>query len=252
MDAQGHRKIELQSADDLSYLISNVRRAAAESIDAAFPPVDHPPTTTNSDGDELRLQIERLVDEYIVRTFTLAAPNLTINGLPLSDPTPFLSGASPGRAEPEERHEPFDGRKRLRVEDLAREEEDLLREIAALKRRVPAAAAAAWAGKIRSGVAEDEARLEKRKEEVEAMAVEGALSEEPSGPGRRGIPEGENAEKRKKRLLGDIKPLDRQGDVERAFGGAVETLGRLKKDMPATVAKMERARVAGEYAVTER
>jgi len=29
-------------------------------------------------------------------------------------------------------------------------------------------------------------------------------------------------------------------------------LGRLKGDMPATVAKMERARVAGEYVVTER
>lgn len=53
----------------------------------------------------------------------------------------------------------------------------------------------------------------------------------------------------------DVLPLEemeRQAETKRAFGTAVEKLGKLKKDMPATVAKMERARVAGEYAVTER
>lgn len=54
-----HRKIELQSAEDLTYLIANVRRAATESINAAFPPVDG----AAGHDDELRVQIERLVDE---------------------------------------------------------------------------------------------------------------------------------------------------------------------------------------------
>jgi kinetochor protein Mis14/NSL1 len=49
-----------------------------------------------------------------------------------------------------------------------------------------------------------------------------------------------------------LEPLERQDGVERGFAGAVAALGKLKKEMPATVARMERARVAGEYVVTER
>lgn len=61
--ASAHRKIELQSPEDFSYLISNVRRAAADNINAAFPPVQ------GADGqeDELRVRIEELVDD--VRLF---------------------------------------------------------------------------------------------------------------------------------------------------------------------------------------
>ncbi|KAI8176685.1 Kinetochore protein mis14 [Colletotrichum sp. SAR 10_65] len=53
----------------------------------------------------------------------------------------------------------------------------------------------------------------------------------------------------------EVLPLDeveRQGETKAAFMGAVERVGKLKKDMPATVAKMERTRVADEYTVTER
>lgn len=53
-----HRKIELQSPEDLTFLINNVRRAAEEHINAAFPPVDD----AQDDGaDELRVRIEKLV-----------------------------------------------------------------------------------------------------------------------------------------------------------------------------------------------
>ena len=57
-----HRKIEIQSPDDFRYLIDNVRRAAADSINAAFPPVE------GADGqeDELRVRIEQMVND--VRT----------------------------------------------------------------------------------------------------------------------------------------------------------------------------------------
>lgn len=233
-----HRKIELQSAEDFSYLIANVRRAAAAHINEAFPPVD--PSTTQGGDDELRQQIEVLVDEYITRTFTLAAPNLRVNGLPVTDPGPFLSGGDGKKKdEPEEQHEPFDGQKRERVEMLVREEEDLLRDIAALKRKVPGATAGSWGERVRGGIEGDERVLEQRKEEIVRMVREGGWDEEGKG-------------KKSKGMLGDVKPLERQEDVERAFGGAVSMLGRLKGDMPATVAKMERARVAGEYVVTER
>jgi kinetochor protein Mis14/NSL1 len=59
MDSESvHRKIELQTPEDLTYLISNVRRAAQTRLNEAFPPVD------GADGDdELRSRIEVLVNE---------------------------------------------------------------------------------------------------------------------------------------------------------------------------------------------
>jgi kinetochor protein Mis14/NSL1 len=60
MDDPAHRKIELQSPEDLTYLVDNVRRAAADSINAAFPPVDHP---LDGQEDELRNRIEQLVND---------------------------------------------------------------------------------------------------------------------------------------------------------------------------------------------
>ena len=47
-----------------------------------------------------------------------------------------------------------------------------------------------------------------------------------------------------------VDVLERQEGVEEGFRNAVEGLGRLKREMPAVVARMERARVAGEYVVT--
>lgn len=53
-----HRKIELQSPEDLTFLINNVRRAAEAHVNAAFPPVDD---GQDDGGDELRVRIEKLV-----------------------------------------------------------------------------------------------------------------------------------------------------------------------------------------------
>lgn len=149
-------------------------------------------------------------------------------------------------------YEAFDARRRARVEELAREEEDLMREIAALKRRVPAAAAKGFADGFWEGVKADEEALG-RAREVAAAAVavdrRGGDNDDKNDEGQEG-----DAEKtsRAKAILDGIGPLERQADVEAGYGGVVETLGRMKREMPATVAKMERARVAGEYVVTER
>ncbi|KAK3346782.1 hypothetical protein B0T25DRAFT_287630 [Lasiosphaeria hispida] len=223
MESSGvHRKIELQAPEDFTYLIDNVRRAAADSINAAFPPVE------GADGqeDELRVRIEEMVNDYIIQTFTLATPNLTINGLSI-DPSHYFSPTS-APLEPQIQYELFDPRKRERIEDLAREEEDLLRSIAALKRRVPAATATNWAVASKAGVAADEAAL---------ASVTARVEEDGATSGRK--------------TLEGMRPMDRQGKVEVAFAGVVETLVRLKREMPATVAKMERARVAAGYIATE-
>lgn len=52
-----HRKVELQSTADLTYLIANVSRAAREKIDRHLPP------DAASDGeDPLRRRVEQIID----------------------------------------------------------------------------------------------------------------------------------------------------------------------------------------------
>ncbi|KAK9441760.1 kinetochore protein mis14 [Metarhizium brunneum] len=209
--SQAQRKIELQSPQDLAYLVAKVRGAAAARINEAFP---HVP---GQGEDELRNQIESLVNEYIDKTFTLAAPNLSINGLPVSS-TEYLSPSPATR----DTHEPFDARKRQRVAELISQEEKLLEEVAALKRSVPGKAADEQAARVRDAIRRDEETVEARRA---AVAVEAGK-------------EGGSLR---------VDRLERQDGVEAGFRGAVEALGRLKRDMPSAVAKMERARVTGEY-----
>jgi kinetochor protein Mis14/NSL1 len=166
--------------------------------------------------------------QYILKTFTLASPNLTINGLPLSNPSALLTPPSNGDNPPEPQvhyeYEPFDSRKRDRIEQLISEEEDLLRSIAQLKRRVPQATASKWADATKAGIDADEELL---RVVCERVAEDGSVS------GRK--------------ALEGMGELERQEGVETRWNEAVAGLGRLKRDMPAAVAKMERARVAAGY-----
>lgn len=250
-----------------------------------------------------------MVLQYIAQTFTLSAPNLSINGFDLDAttfPAVYLSElsttnttANGGKKNtrssrkqqrdqeqelgPEVQYEPFDARKRARVEELARQEEDLMREIAALKRKLPGAAAQGYTDGFWEGVKRDEAAFAAAKERALRPFVsgdeEGEGEEEESNnttarveeagaadvDGDSGGRSSGNKKKsqnkkqqsgsssgKKKLLDGVDSQLERQTEVQERFAGVVDTLGRLKREMPATVAKMERARVAGEYVVTER
>lgn len=137
-----------------------------------------------------------------------------------------MHSSSPSAAA-EPAYEPFDTRKRIRIAELVSAEEKLLEDVAALKRSVPAAAAADHAARLRDAMQRDEDALQQRVAHVAATADDEAAR------------------------LGGVAPLDRQDGVEAGFRAAVDALGRLKRDMPAVVARMERARVAGEYVVTE-
>ncbi|KAK5295726.1 hypothetical protein LTR16_000709, partial [Cryomyces antarcticus] len=53
-----HRKIELQSPSDLSYLVQNVSRAARQKIDLHLPPSAAP-----EGEDALRRRVEELVEQ---------------------------------------------------------------------------------------------------------------------------------------------------------------------------------------------
>ncbi|EJP66399.1 kinetochore protein mis14 [Beauveria bassiana ARSEF 2860] len=229
----GPRRIELASHKDFAFLIANVRAAAAEHLHAAFPP------QSNGGEDELRNEIEAIVDSYIDRTFTLAVPNLSINGLPANAADFFKPSRSGSRKSsippmPSEEasisYEPFDAEKRARVAALVSQEEALLEQVAAMKRAVPAGVAAKVAAQLDDAATRDDAQLQ------------GALDAAATG---RALDGGDA-------LLLLLPPLERQEGVEERFRGAVDALGRLKRDMPSVVAKMERARVAGEYVRDER
>lgn len=58
-----HRKVELQSPADLTYLIANVASAAREKLDRHLPPQQ------DGDGkeDEMRTRVNGLVDEVSLR-----------------------------------------------------------------------------------------------------------------------------------------------------------------------------------------
>ncbi|EAA30670.1 hypothetical protein GE21DRAFT_10454 [Neurospora crassa] len=310
MESAVHRRIELQSPEDFTYLIDNVRRAAADSINAAFPPVDAGDRNgeDEEEEDELRVRIEQLVDDYITKTFTYVAPNISINGLPVTDPSEFLSLSSSPLTSPststttkrsngtikksskssssskiqktkkskkpkppQEEYEPFDPRKRSRLETLAREEEDLLRSIALLKRRVPASAASALADSLARQTDADQKALDRAKQRVVEegvvagrKALEGLLpfvtdaaagaaeGEDGNGSGDGDVTAGKGGNEKGgggAAAAAAGATMERQEEIEDGFAKAVEALRRLKSQMPATVARMERARVAGGYVV---
>lgn len=88
-----HRKIELQSPADLTYLIANVTRAAREKIDRHLPPDAAP---EGAGEDAMRKRVEELVDEYIQRTFAGARENVEINGMETGEMERELAKAGTG------------------------------------------------------------------------------------------------------------------------------------------------------------
>ncbi len=158
----------------------------------------------------------------------MAAPNLAINGLPV--PTPLSTKiASKNPAQPQITYEPFDDSAHQRLLDLAREEEDLLAEIATLKRKVPSHVAARFGDLSRSSLDTDDALLDRVVDETKTNILNNPPLEE--------------------MVAGQL--LERQENIETAYTRATGGLASLQREMPSVVAKMERARVAGEYVLAE-
>ena len=122
------------------------------------------------------------------------------------------------KEEKVEEYEPFDDKLRDRVTKLLQQESELLVEVGQLRRTAPLKAAEMW------------------KEELSWVDY---------------INRDAEVEIRKGADLG-VDKLERQEEVEATWKRGVEGLERLKREMPATAAKMERAKRAGEYAIAER
>ncbi|KAI9787755.1 MAG: hypothetical protein M1839_000287 [Geoglossum umbratile] len=213
MEASHHRKIELQSPEDLRYLASNVSRRARQKIDLNLPPCAAP-----EGEDALRKRVEELVHEYVQRTFEYARHSISINGMDAA-----AEAAMFGRAT--EEYEPYDRRLHARLQALQASLEAQTLALSQLRRSAPAAAAAAYV----------QGEVEQAAAAAAAVARLGAAAavvvvEEPRVVGVLNVP-----------------PLERQADVEGAYGTAVAELGGLKSGLPATAARLERARKAAEY-----
>ncbi|KAF2858886.1 hypothetical protein K470DRAFT_250384 [Piedraia hortae CBS 480.64] len=111
-----HRKIELQSPADWFHLRDKVAQVAREKIAQRVP----------QDGSE-KEAVEKLVDEYITKTFTLASSSVLINGLePPSSPTSS------------EEVEPFDTALAKKIQTLYAQIEAETLAVAKLRREKPA------------------------------------------------------------------------------------------------------------------
>lgn len=214
-----HRKIELQSPGDLTYLTSQIRTAALRKLDLHLPA--HP--SDNHSADDLRAQTETLVDAFVTQVLAGLRQNITINGLDVVSQArgggfgthDAMEGVEmEGGVEGVEREEfeAFDDKVRARLAEQVAKRDRLVAAISKHRRETPAAAARGF-----------EERFEREGEEVERVRVEalekaGAVAEEG----------------------GIVLGMEREEEVRRNWERAVEGLGRLNKGLPETRARLER------------
>lgn len=155
--------------------------------------------------------------------FATTAENITVNGLPPS-PGLITSALNDSSMNPliVEEHEPLDSKLFERAKELARQEEDLIEEIAELRKRMPSRAVELVRNTHKTWLETDEATLRAREDQIKT-------ADEIQHPD-----------------LG-IKDLERQKALEESWEKSIKGLEKLKRTMPETVAKKEKAERAENY-----
>ncbi|KAF2240830.1 hypothetical protein BU26DRAFT_191591 [Trematosphaeria pertusa] len=218
MDSE-HRKIELQSPGDLTYLTSQIRTVARKKIDLHLPP--HP---DSSEPDDLRAQVEDLVDAFVAQVLAGLRHNISINGIDVVKRGSEEDGDGDADGEKMdvnvenavvqvEDFEPFDEKLRGRLGAAVQKRDALVAKISQHRRTTPALAARRW-----------EEQFSREMEELERGWREGQ---------KRAVEMGEQD------VLG-VQGVKRREEVERNWERAVEGLGRLQKGLPETRARLER------------
>ncbi|KAI4187577.1 MAG: hypothetical protein L6R41_002722 [Letrouitia leprolyta] len=206
-----HRKIDLQSPADLTYLYTNIKLSAQEKLDLAIPASAIPA----NEPDTFRPQVQQLVQDYIAQTLTLALPSLAVNGLDAD--TSMLADAKNDDLEDESNYEPYDPRLAEKLRTLYRQLEWEHTRVAELRREAPGAAARAYEERL-----EKEREAEKQRESVVEADMEARREGGLEGVG-----------------------LERVEEVEKMWGRGLEGLVELGRVTEA-IANMERARKAAE------
>jgi len=227
MDAS-HRKIELQSPSDLTFLTSQIRTAARQKLDLHLPPV--PSSATNGDApDELRRSVEDLVEIFVAKVLQGIRHNVSINGIDVVESgegegmdgvvNGHGGGGGGGTGEGDSmvetvEYEPFDDKLRSQLSATVAKRDALIAKISQQRRTTPKVAAETWI----KGFEEEERVWAALQESMEKDAVA-------NGDGD----------------VAGVEALQRQEEVERNWERAVTGLQRLNKGLPETRARLERA-----------
>lgn len=215
MDSPHHRKIELQSCADLTYLLTNIRASAAQKLDTAFPPSAAP----EGEEDALRSKVEQLVHEYMNATFSLALPSLSINGIDGSTAYPSLSPTDqPPTTEAEGddgNYESHDPRLAEKLRKLYMQHEQETTRVAEMRRDAPGAAARAFMETLRGEIQAEREVDVKMEDEGEAQ------------------------------VLREMGVLERSKEVEKMWERGVDGLKGLE-GLKGVVARLERAGTVAE------
>ncbi|KAH8724406.1 hypothetical protein GQ44DRAFT_563408, partial [Phaeosphaeriaceae sp. PMI808] len=218
MDSE-HRKIELQSPADLTFLTSQLRAAARQKLDLHLPPVND-----SSEPDELRRHVEELVDSFVAQVLAGMRSNISINGIDLvsharagedADQNGMVDkhmSMDTDNAVEKEEYEAFDDRLRAKLSSTVARRDALIGKISLHRRGTPALAAAAF-----------QAQFERENELLGGL--QGGIGGSGEGEKEGGL---------------DLGALEREEEVRRNWERAVEGLGRLNKGLPETRARLER------------
>jgi kinetochor protein Mis14/NSL1 len=206
-ESKDFRKIELQSPEDLRYLLSQAERVALQKVDSRLPP---------GTADEAeRERVKTLVLQYVHATFSLAQPNITINGLPSLPLEEYR--------KPVDEYEPFDARLNAQVADMHAKVEQRILDNAKLRRCVPPVVASGFASAV------------KEEERKEGRLVRGWEK---------------TVEERVKAAEGDFEAMGMGAEVDvEAEKRAREGLTSLKRRFPDVAGKLERAGKAARFVV---
>ncbi|EME80868.1 uncharacterized protein MYCFIDRAFT_46462 [Pseudocercospora fijiensis CIRAD86] len=204
-----HRKIELQSPADLTYLIANVSKAAREKLDKHLPP-----DATPEGEDAMRKRVEQLVDEYIHQTFAAAKDSITINGMDTAELEAELAKASEG-----EELEPYDTKLAQKIQALSSQIEHQTLQLANLRRKAPQETARKFLQAFERQGEESEKMLEVERERSLKVATETSVD------------------------VGEVKRVE---EVQASWVRGKEELEVVKSGIKGTVQKMEKAKRAVE------
>ena len=249
-----HRKIELQSLLDLTYLQSNLAASARQKLDLHFPPsASQPQSQPSSESsapsncqngttatDPMRQRVQDLVDQFLERTWTTAKQSISINGQDATTVSPPAVDSTTSAAldQPREEregvdfeYEPYDARLSSKVASLYGELEALTTQVSNLRRMAPGAAAERYNRALLEALEEDQRAFEARKEEV---VVNGG-----GGDGKNGgvlklddMREGwqEDVAEMYERGLGELRKLGGHGGSgEEGSGSLTETVGKAQR-----------------------
>ncbi|KAG9942785.1 hypothetical protein KCU85_g9095, partial [Aureobasidium melanogenum] len=210
-----HRKIELQSPLDLTYLQNNATLCLREKLDLHFPPSAAPASASD---DVFKSRVEDLVSQYLAKVFEDVKANLAVNGLEGKEMEEAVKMAE-GRGE---ELEPYDTKLSQKLQGLSAQIENLTLQLANLRREAPAKAAAAYAAKLQT---EDQTFQE----------------------ARRAAEEEHKAKTQEEKDLCGVSQVRDWDECERNWEQATKGLVNVKESIGATSARLVQARDAAAY-----